>query len=138
MARSRVIFIPNQAGISSMNFPGGHVYRFTRRMGRNTTALGRRYAPSRTGTLRRGIDEPIVTPRPGGVDAYVWSTAARSLFVHEGTRTPIMRPNGGWMPIHNATRTAVLTFRRRVRGQRANPFLARALRDAFLIEMRRR
>lgn len=138
MARSRVIFVPNQPGISSMNFPGGHVYRFTRRMGRNTSALGRRYAPSRTGEMVRGIDDPIVTPRPSGVDAFVWSTAGHTMFVHEGTRTPITRPNGGWMPIHNASRTAVLTFRKRVRGQRANPFLANALRDAFLIEMRRR
>lgn len=135
---ARVVVIINHVGISSMNYPGGHVFQFTRRMGRNTSALARRYAPRRRGELIQRIRDPQVESRPNGVDAFVESAARHSLFVHEGTRTPITRPGGGVMPIHNASRTAVLTYKRAVRGQRANPFLARALRDAFRIEMARR
>jgi hypothetical protein len=138
MARSRVVVVINHAGISSMNYPGGHVYQFTRRMGRNTSHLGRVFAPKRRGELAAGVDEPNMRSFATGVEAFIWSTARHTMWVHEGTRTPITRPNGGIMPIHNASRTAVIAFRSAVRGQRANPFLARALRDAFRIEMARR
>lgn len=129
----------NDRGIQSLTAPGGDVWRMVRRMGRNTSVLAKAEAPPRgTGRLEAGIQDPEMTTVPFEAQARVRSTARHSLWVHEGTQGPIRRPGRGPMPIHNRSRTAVLAFSRRVRGQRANPFLARALREAFTIEMARR
>src|SRR5690606_12677820 len=102
-------------------------WRFTRRMGRNTSALARRYAPVGQGTLRRGIQDPEMTGLPRSSHARIVSRARHTLYVHEGTTGPIRRPNGGVMPIRNVhARGHIVAYRRTVRGQRANPFLARA------------
>lgn len=131
-----VVFVPNEAGIQSLTAPGGHVYRFIQRMGRNTRTLAKRHAPVGQGTLRAGIRGPDMAFYPRAVTARVHSTARHSLWVHEGTHGPIRRPSGGVMPIRNVhARAHVLAYARVVKGQRPQPFLRRGLREAFLIGM---
>lgn len=129
----RVVIRDN--AIARFHQPGGMVYRFTRKIGRNTSSLARKYVRTRTGELKRGIQDPEMDTGPNHTTATVRSLAPHTLYYHEGTRTPITRPGGGLMPIHNATRTAVIAYATSVRGQRAKPFLADALRDAFLAQM---
>lgn len=126
-----VTFVENPAGIQALVVPGGVVWRFARRIGRDVTRLAIVGAPHRTGALVKRIDAPEMRTLPLTVIATVRSEARHSLWVHEGTRTPITRPGGGVMPVHNASRTRVVVFAERVRGQRANPFLRRALQQSF-------
>lgn len=130
------VFVPNPVGIASLTAPGGHVWRFVRRIGVETNLRAKLGAPARSGELKAKIHGPDMSSTPSSATATVTAGARHSLWVHEGTRTPITRPGGGLMPIHSGG--AIVAYKRAVRGQRAQPFLAEGLREAFLAAMRRR
>lgn len=133
-----VVFIPDQAGLASLTAPGGSVYEHVRTIGRDARLLAAAYAPRRRGVLAAGIVGPDMSFSPRTATARVTSTAAYSIYVHDGTQGPIRRPNGRLMPIHNPTRTHVVTYRETVRGQTSQPFLLSAMNRAFTWHQRRR
>lgn len=124
-------FVANHAGIASLTLPGGQVYRWVDRFTGTVENIARRNAPVGRGELRASIHR---TPTSGLLSAsrgQVRSAAPHSLWVHEGTTGPIRSTSGGVMPIHNRARTTVVAYRETVSGQRAQPFLARALNTTF-------
>lgn len=115
--------------IQGMSAPGGDVNNYVRRKTGLTAAVAQVNAPVRTGTLKRGIRTDVRTVRQGAVGR-VRSTARHSTWVHEGTYGPIL-PHGDflWVPGRKGgTRRVKMP---EVAGQRANPFLADALRTVM-------
>lgn len=126
-----VRFQPHNVTIAGLTRTGGRVYRFTERVGDRARDRAERRAPVGQGTLRAGITGPYMQAGVQESIATVYSTAPHTLYVHEGTTGPIRRPGGGPMPIHSVTnRSLVQGYATSVRGQRANPFMWRALRSA--------
>lgn len=117
--------------IQSMFAPGGDVWGFARKLGRETMITAQDApplgAPEDTGQLKLGI-EFSVTPVPHGCITTVRSTAPHSLWVHEGTRTPIYPRDSRWLRIPPGRGHTRARYLRWVNGQSPNPFLTRAMR----------
>lgn len=117
--------------IQAMSAPGGDVFRYAQHKAQRAAAYGKAFAPKRTGALAAGIRSDTRTVVQGAVGR-ARSTARHSAWVHEGTYGPIVAthsPEGMWVPRRK------FGFRRgwrqEVAGQRANPFLDRALSAAM-------
>lgn len=115
------------SAITAMTAPGGDVYRYAHRKGQRTTLLAKMNAPKRSGALVRGIRMDIRKTGRDRVVVRVRSQAAHSLFVHEGTTGPIYahNPRGLWVPRRKYGTSR--RWRESVNGQKANPFLTRAM-----------
>lgn len=91
-----------------------------------------RFAPSRTGALRRSIGLRITREANGDTRGEVFAGASYAKFVHDGTRPHRIEPRrpGGVLrfPASGAGARGVV-FARHVDhpGTRANPFLTRAM-----------
>jgi hypothetical protein len=109
-----------------LNRVGGPGERLLRRKAERVAALARVYSSS-NGSIPEGI---IVGPFVDKTMSVI-STNPNTLFVHNGTRKHIIRPKraGGWLRFEVGGR---VVFAREVAhpGNKANPFLANALRDA--------
>lgn len=93
-------------------------------------------APVRSGKLRRGIN--INYAKPNGylqLQGVLYANARHALWVHEGTKGPIRSKSGKRMPVPRRGGGGRL-FLSKVRGQRANPFLSRAISQALVQERR--
>ena len=123
---SEVRVVVYDSAIHRMNQPGGDVYRYTARKVRQTTLAARDFAPKRSGYLASRI-EGEVRPRRSSVRGFVRSRADYSRYVHEGTG-PVIYPHGDYLSVPKFKRSTLRVKRTHVRGQRANPFLERALR----------
>lgn len=131
-ASGEVFFVVYDTKITAMNAPSGMVYRYVEHRTDSTVRIAKVFAPKRTGRLAGGIRRDVRQTSRDRVVGRVRSTARHSQWVHEGTRTPITALTGGRM---GDGMLSVPTFigsskrmrRRAVKGQRANPFLERAL-----------
>lgn len=116
--------------IDAMNFPGGMVYRYTERKVDSTVRYAKVFAPKRTGRMAGQIRRDIRSLR-SGVVGRVRSPARYSAYVHEGTGPFIYPTSGKYLSIpqsrYSVSRRTLKPF---VRGQRANPFLQRAMETA--------
>lgn len=124
-SRGSVRVVVYDSRIQGMNAPGGDVNNYVRRKTGLTAVLAQDRAPVRTGRLKAGIRTDVRMVRQGTVGR-VRSTARHSLWVHEGTDSPIL-PEGEflWVPARKyGSRRVKMDM---VRGQAAQPFLAEAL-----------
>lgn len=108
--------------------------------------LAKASAPSRSGTLRRGIN--INYAKPNGylrLQGVLYANARHALWVHDGTTGPIKATGGGFMRVPQNRRSPVrgaalpnkqVLAKRSVRGQRSQPFLSTAIRKALVAEQR--
>ena len=101
--------------------------RWTRDKAKQTERTARTIAPKRTGRL---ASSHVTLPTRGSNQYHkvyrVSAQAPYSRFVHEGTHGPITGRNG-WVKIPaGRSRTGRAVITRSVRGQRPNPWLARA------------
>lgn len=113
--------------IQAMSAPGGDVFRYAQRKAQRTASFAKAFAPKRTGRLAAGIRSDTRTVVQGAVGR-TRSTAHYSAYVHEGTTGPIVATNsekGLWVPRRKYGYKR--GWRDSVAGQRANPFLDRAL-----------
>jgi hypothetical protein len=133
-----VAFVVRSDGIAALMAPGGDVGRWMRRKSQEVTLRARRYAPARTGGLRASIHTTGSRHvSPFVVTFEVRAESDHALFVHEGTRGPIMATHHRFMVVRPAPHSYYSrpTKRKRVRGQRSNPFLTRAMFYAMRSEV---
>lgn len=131
-AHGEVTVVVYDSKITAMNLPGGMVYRYTDNKTESVLRAAKAFAPKRTGRLVGGIRKDVRTTSRDRVIGRVRSTAPHSTWVHEGTYGPIEArgtAEHGMMrlPAWKGAPPGVTILRQRVAGQRANPFLTRAL-----------
>jgi hypothetical protein len=113
-----------------MSQPGGQIWRWAYQRRGRVERLAKVNAPIRSGELARSIEASYEPAAPHDVVMEVAATADYALFVHEGTDGPIFPRESkrlflpAWGPFRQS-------FPRYVRGQRAQPFLADALREVM-------
>lgn len=119
--------------LDAFTLPGGDVYRYTQEKTRRAAVYAQMFAPVRSGALKASIRTDVRGLTSSTVGR-IRATARHAQWVHEGT-DDIIYPEGEflWVPVAKyATKRRKRDF---VRGQRANPFLERALgaamRDPF-------
>lgn len=117
----------------------GDGYRWTKRQAHKVRAVAETKAPSRSGRLRasHGVQQNRNMLGQYQTGFYVYADAPHAAFVHEGTG--IYGPRGQVIDIGKMMRIppsrvgvpwAGPKFIRRSRGQRGNPWLADAAREA--------
>lgn len=119
--------------IARMSLPGGAIFRWTRRRRELVEHLSIAFAPMRSGELKASINGTY-NPRPGRfqVRMEVRASAPHALWVHEGTRGLDGRarikphPPNKYLRLSPGNGHPTL-YRKSVRGQKANPFMRRAL-----------
>ena len=154
------VFIVNRPGIVSLFMNGGDASRWLAGRMRTVKSVAARTAPdgpSRVGAFEvphmklknsHGLTRTQFRAGPGAVQS-LYNKANHAIYVHEGTDGPIM-PHGGYLRIpksslflyrlpEGAWGSRDYVFPRKkpggmpagVRGQRANPWMARAARMVF-------
>lgn len=125
-----VTVIVYDSRISALSFPGGSVYHYIDRKTESTVRYAKAFAPKRTGRMAGQIRKDVRPLRSGTVGR-VRSPVYYSVYVHEGTGPIILPKSGRYLSIPQSRYS---TSRRRlkpfVRGQRANPFLEKAMKAA--------
>lgn len=112
----------------AMNAPGGDVHGWMARIQDDTVVMARFYCPKRTGELSASIRGTIGYNQLG-VFVNVYAETHYAKYVHEGTTGPIFPRTApylrwvGWGPW-----AGKIWRRKYVQGQRAQPFLYRAMR----------
>jgi hypothetical protein len=133
----------NVSAIQSHFTATGIVGKEAREAGRAIKRAAIQAAPSRTGTLKARHTGPRSSPTTLGTHVVVGNDSDHALFVHEGTHGPILPHNStgylwvrpsphswyapNYSPFGYEINAGGRTPRRSVRGQRANPWLARAM-----------
>lgn len=128
-AQGEVTVVVYDSKITAMNAPGGMVYRYTDHKTESVMRFAKAFAPKRTGRLAGGIRKDVRQTSRDRVVGRVRSTARHSKWVHEGTYGPIVgkgarHDNMMRLPPYGMYGAKL---KAQVAGQRANPFLARAL-----------
>jgi formylglycine-generating enzyme required for sulfatase activity len=106
--------------------PGGLVWEWTHDVGTLFSANARRFAPIRSGQLRRGIRAGFRKAGTKRVQATIGSTAPHTVYVLRGTTGPIVSSRPGGKLAVGRNPFAPETYRAVVSGQRANNFFAPA------------
>jgi hypothetical protein len=107
--------------------PNGITGRNMMRRANKVQRHAQRNVHSRTGRLARSINvrRAYFLGAPG---AEIYTGLSYAHFVHDGTRGPIRARAGGYLKFEISGQTI---YAKQVRGQSANPFLAKALRSAL-------
>jgi len=125
--------------VHGLNAPGGEINRFARKITRETEFRAIQYCPTRSRALQRSI-RSTVGWNALGVFGVVRAGAGHARYVHEGTYGPIVPRVApylrfeGWGPwaAGNSGPLGNRAWRLKwVKGQRAQPFLTRAMRDVL-------
>lgn len=146
---SPVVLRVHEGTVMAYALPGGEVSDLVWAVARMTREIAKQTAPQRTGRLRRGIGANRPKPlAPYHTASEVYANARHALWVHEGTTGPIMPKKSFTLVVPRERGPAsgselysasggdggVIFFTRGVRGQRPQPFLANAMRQALAIE----
>lgn len=131
-AQGEVFVVVYDSKITAMNMPGGMVYRYIDNKTKGVVRAAKTFVPKRTGHLANTIRKDVRQTSRDRVIGRVRATARYSKWVHDGTRTPIVTQGTAWhglmrLPAYKGAPPGKTILRARVRGQDANPFLARAL-----------
>lgn len=140
----------NTAAIQGEFKVGGKISRHAHSVGRNIKREAEAMAPIRGGELKRSHTGPHYSTTWLGGHVTVGNDAPHAMFVHKGTTGPILprnhtgylwirpAPHSWYAPNYTpfddfewggfAVNAGGRTPRRKVRGQRANPWLADAMR----------
>lgn len=112
--------------------PGGEVYDELDKIGRNISKYGKAFAPKRTGDLARNIraNRPK-TEGPYKGSVLVYNNIRYARYVHEGTTGPIRAKSGKAMRFRTKRGAGPYMFAMSVSGQRANPYLERAVETSM-------
>jgi len=118
--------------IHAMSLPGGDIYEWTAKIGREVERAGEVFAPLPKkdwgpghipGRLKASHSHTVGT-NALGVFVNVSNNAPYARYVHEGTRTPIRPRRWDYMKF---TINGKTYRRQEVRGQGSNPWLWRAM-----------
>jgi hypothetical protein len=121
-----------ESRITAWSMPGGMVYKWAYQKRVRLEALAKAGAPKRTGALAASVSGHY-DKVPNGLMMSVSADAGYAAAVHEGTLGANIRPkNGEYMRLRPGTskrtgRSYGFLYKKRVRGQRPQPFLADAL-----------
>lgn len=109
-----MVFVPNANYVKEFHSGNGMIAQHLRKEAKNIARVAKTFVDSNTGQLASSIDaDTAVTFVDGGLAVTVSATADHALPVHEGVQPAIrMGKNGPYFH----------------RGQRANPFLVKAMR----------
>lgn len=141
----------HEAAVSSYIMPGGEVSDLVNEVARNAQAFAKGYVNSRTGRLVSNIRMNYARPTsPLTTSSMVYANIKHAIWVHEGTGLTsggFIYPNGKYLVLpkdlggsvsggdlyRSRTRNGpkLYFFAKKVRGQAANPYLAKGLRDAM-------
>jgi hypothetical protein len=127
----------HETAVQSFNLPGQPVYEdVVWKTAQTTRTLAILYAPKRTGKLAANIRAS--RPKPTGIYTLASSVSAAvgyAAFVHDGTTGPIYASGARYLkvPYRNGAQSKgkLFFFAESVRGQKANPFLEDALKQAM-------
>lgn len=106
--------------------------RLHSRMTREISDLAVVYAPQDTGELDRSIREDPQEVLPMRVSGGVTAHARHAIYVHEGTRPHVIRTDPDHPMVFRIGGRKVFTDLVNSPGQRANPFLRRALDEVAI------
>ena len=126
-----VFFRVHEAAVQSFIEPGGEVHDLIHDVAKDAKAFSVQFAPMRTGKLKRNIY--VGQPKRVaiyGLSSTVAANVRYALWVHQGTRGPIRSKSGKKLKVVSFP-SGGISFHKQVRGQTANPFLARGLRAAM-------
>lgn len=125
-AHGEVFMVVYDSKIDAMNAPAGMVYQYADHKTESVMIAAKAFAPKRTGRLAGGIRKDVRQTSRNRVVGRVRSTRYYSQYVHEGTGPLIGPTEGEFMRLRPGNGYGFL-MKRMVRGQTANPFLAKAL-----------
>jgi hypothetical protein len=148
MAKSTISVHIDRSAVLRMNQPTGMVHRYVSGIADEVLAEMFITAPERTGKLKSKLKKGKGSWSQSGVSVRIFSGAKYTTYVHGGTYDPILPRNGRAMKLR--TLNPALPMPRRkgqtpyppgtrvnkryasaVGGQRAKPFMTRALRNAM-------
>lgn len=126
--RSVVVVVDDQA-VANLANRGGPVDRWTLGKTRMVASFARRFAPVRTGRLRASIKVEQSRDTAGRYKTgySVSANTPYAAFVHEGTRPHVIVPVTASVLRFEVGGSVVFARRVNHPGNRANPFLSRAL-----------
>lgn len=143
----------HEAAVASYIMPGGEVSDLLNEVGRMTQTFARGHVKSRSGALAGNIRMNYARPTSNlTANSMVYANIRHALWVHEGTGKDsggFIYPNGKYLTLPKdlggsirggalyAARTPrgpkTYFFAKKVRGQAANPYLAKGLKDAMAL-----
>lgn len=138
MPGSTVTVFIHREELLAMNLPGGMVHAYTREIGDNAVAYAQVGAPVRSGELASSITNDYLGSNGDGTNFRVHAHADHAYYVHEGTAgsfapgfrsAMVLYKSHTFVPARYARYDGMRI--RKVAGQIANPFLARALARAI-------
>lgn len=135
-----------ERNVQRLAAPGGPTADMLNSVTKKAKTFAKADAPSRAGTLRRGIN--INYAKPNGylqLQGILYANARHALWVHDGTTGPIKATGGGFMRVPQNRRSPVrgaalpnkqVLAKKSVRGQRSQPFLTNSIRKAMAADDR--
>jgi hypothetical protein len=120
----------NQSALAALAAPGASVYRDMLRRGIRVQNGARRRVNVDTGRLRSSINVEGPVVRGGGAGVRVGTNVEYAIYVHEGTRPHLIRPQARTVLRFQAGGGTVYARWALHPGTRGNPFLRDALTDA--------
>lgn len=133
---SRTVVVVNDQAIASLFDENSEIGRLTGRLMRQAKLTARAEGPRRSGRLVGSVEGYANRHYTYGRRMALYSDLYYARFVLGGTKWPIeakhvtAKGNQGWMTVPVRKGSAYFMLRKRVRGQRANPFMQRALEQA--------
>lgn len=151
MAKSNISVHIDRAAVLRMNQPTGMVHRYVSGIADEVLSEMFITVPERTGKMKSKLRKGKGSWSQSGVSVRVFSGAKYTTYVHGGTYDPILPKNGRAMKLRTLNPSLPMPRRKgqkhsaplppgtrvnkryasAVGGQRANPFMSRALRNAM-------
>lgn len=128
MARPITVVTVYDSKVAAEFLPGGRVNSYVRKTNVAIISIARATAPGRTGELKaKHRNRGALKRGRFSIAGIVENYADYALWVHDGTKTPILPKHGKFLKLPNVgTGRGSFIFVRSVRGQRANPWLRKA------------
>ena len=135
-----------ERNVQRLASPPGPMGRMLNSVTRTARDDARKIAPKRSSRLSRGIGINLAK-RDGylQLQGVLYANARHARWVHEGTKGPIKARGGKGLRVPRKRGSSVsgsslpnkaVIYKTSVRGQKANPFLARAITSALVKERR--
>lgn len=131
---TRVRVFVHDRKIAEMGLPGGVIYRDMHHLIVKMEALAVTLAPKRTHRLANTITSSITPVGRRHIQGSVRARAPYAQYVIRGTKTPIRPERGRYLrlPVRGGSHlVGPFVYKRKVRGQRANDFLTKAMKGAL-------
>lgn len=127
------VSVNDSAVAMELSTPPGENWKYLQKLGTEHAWRAAIAAPIRSGTIKRSHNLALTPVGSTGVRASVGNYADHALYVHEGTTGPIFATGGGnlWLRPSPASWFPRGGQAKSVRGQEANPWIAKAAEDVY-------